>query len=145
MAATGRANRYAFCPPLNANVRQAPLRGDMDEVNVLQTVKARQRVWAANLGIDLDRDGYCTTLEQNLFHPLSKACRAEIGGGDGSELGKAGARGKIQAFHTRFAESGIKMPVAYRRVALDMHNTPLRIFEDAIRILIIEETIKVDE
>ena len=40
-----------------------------------------------------------------------------------------------EAFHTHFAKSGVKMPVAYRRIAIYMDNTPLRIFEDAIRIL----------
>jgi len=75
----------------------------MAEVTGLQTVKARQRVWAENLGIDLDHDGYTITLEQNLFHPLSDACRAEFAGGDGSELRKAGVRGKIQALHSSAA------------------------------------------
>ena len=42
-----------------------------------------------------------------------------------------------EAFHIHFlgAESEVKLPVAYRRVHIDMKNTPLRIFEDAIRIL----------
>lgn len=66
----------------------------------LDSVKARQRAWATRLGIELDVDGYCTALDRNLFHPLSENCQAELAGGDGSELGKGGARGKIQALHS---------------------------------------------
>ena len=39
-----------------------------------------------------------------------------------------------EAFHVHFAESGIKMPVAYRK-GLDLLNGPLDIFEHAIRAL----------
>lgn len=39
-----------------------------------------------------------------------------------------------EAFHVHFAESGIRMPVAYRK-ALDLLNGPLDIFEHTIRAL----------
>lgn len=72
----------------------------MGDVTNLNSVKARQRAWATRLGIEFDVDGYCTTLDRNLFHPLSESCRAELAGGDGSELGKGSARGNIQALHS---------------------------------------------
>lgn len=75
----------------------------MAEVNGLLMVKARQRVWAESVGIHIEHGGYCTDLERNLFQPLSDACRAEIADGDGSEFGKDGARGKIQALHSSAA------------------------------------------
>jgi hypothetical protein len=75
----------------------------MAEANKFKALKERHRIWAMNLGIDLDRDGYCTTLEQNLFLPLSNAARGEFAGGDGSEFGKARTRGKILALHSSAA------------------------------------------
>ena len=75
----------------------------MGDVNGVEVVRARQRAWATGLRIDLDVDGYCTALDRNLFHPLSEACQAEFAAGDGSELGKGGARGKIQALHSSAA------------------------------------------
>ena len=75
----------------------------MGDVSGLEAVKTRQRAWATGIGIDLDAHGYCTVLDRNLFRPLSEACRAEFAAGDGSELGKGGARGKIQALHSSAA------------------------------------------
>ena len=75
----------------------------MGDVSGLEVVKKMQQAWATRLGIDLDADGYCTSLDCNLFHPLSEECRAEFAAGDGSELGKGGARGKIQALHSSAA------------------------------------------
>src|SRR4030067_2103436 len=105
----------------------------MAEENGLKTVKARQRVWAKNQDIDIDRDGYCSTLEENLFHPLSKACRDEIAGGDGSELGKAGTRGKIQALHSstalacNFFDYWRKQELALLAAAFGLSESPCRL------------------
>jgi hypothetical protein len=40
------------------------------------------------------------TVEQNLFRTLSPGCRRSFEAGDGVELGKNGARGKMQAVHS---------------------------------------------
>jgi hypothetical protein len=77
----------------------------MGDVNGLEVVKTKQRAWATALGIDLDAEGYCTALDRNLFHSLSERSLAEFAAGDGSELGKGGARGKIQALHSSAALS----------------------------------------
>lgn len=75
----------------------------MGNVRGLDSVKAKQREWAMRLGIELDGDGYCTALDRNFFRALSDNCRTELAGGDGSELGTATARGKIQALHSSSA------------------------------------------
>ncbi len=71
--------------------------------DLLDTIKAKQRAWAARLGIDPDKDGYCRVLEQNLLQPLAADSRNDFDAGDGSELGKPGGRGKIQALHSSSA------------------------------------------
>jgi hypothetical protein len=67
---------------------------------VVDLIKKQQLVWAAQAGICPDEDGYCTTLDQNLFRPLSALSRADLLAGDGGELGKNNERGKAQALHS---------------------------------------------
>jgi hypothetical protein len=75
----------------------------MTERNLVEALKRKQCAWAGARGFAVDRDGYCILLEENLFQPLSAACQKEFAGGDGSELGKGGGRGKIQALHSSAA------------------------------------------
>jgi hypothetical protein len=71
--------------------------------DLLGVLKSKQRVWAAALGIETDADGYCHGCDANLLEPLSACSRRDLGAGDGSELGKGGGRGKIQALHSSAA------------------------------------------
>jgi hypothetical protein len=74
-------------------------------------VAERQRAWARAhgnqlIGSKIDRGvpAYTTTLEANLFEPLSDAAHREYGGGDGGELrGKDDAPTKMQAVHSSSA------------------------------------------
>ena len=70
---------------------------------MIRTVKAMQADWASSADIPLDLDGYCSTVEHNLLCPLSIGCRRSFEDGDGSELGKNGTRGKMQAVHSSSA------------------------------------------
>lgn len=67
------------------------------------SVKAGQLAWARERGIEVDTDGYCPRLEDNLFRPLSAGCRQSFAAGDGGELGTVGRRGKMQALHSSSA------------------------------------------
>jgi hypothetical protein len=66
-------------------------------------IKARQRAWATHKGLTLDPDGYCTCVDDNIFQGLSPGARKDFERGDGTELGKGGGRGKIQALHSSSA------------------------------------------
>lgn len=66
-------------------------------------VRARQREWARSRGIAVDEQGYTFRLEDNLHVPLSRASYEEFDKGDGSELPRAGKRGKMQALHSSSA------------------------------------------
>ena len=69
----------------------------------LPLLKAQQQAWAARVGIQIDKDGYTLACDANLFEPLSAFARRDLARGDGSELGKNGGRGKIQALHSSAA------------------------------------------
>lgn len=71
--------------------------------NLVSIVKSRQRAWAGSRGIEIDKDGYCYDRNANFYEPLSACSCRELESGDGSELGKAGRRGKIQALHSSAA------------------------------------------
>jgi hypothetical protein len=75
----------------------------MNTANTLKTLKAHLRSWATRSGATLDNDGYCSCADENLFGGLSAGARNDFERGDGSELGKAGARGKLQAVHSSSA------------------------------------------
>ena len=66
-------------------------------------VRATLKTWAANAGCAIDEKGYVRSLEANFFEPLSACTHAEFAMGDGAELGKNGAVGKIQALHSSAA------------------------------------------
>jgi hypothetical protein len=66
-------------------------------------IRAAQLEWAKATQIALDKDGYCPELNTNLFQPLSACSRRDFEAGDGAELGKNGARGKLQAVHSSSA------------------------------------------
>jgi len=68
-----------------------------------EIIKARQRAWAVRTGRTFDEDGYCTRVDDNIFRCLSPAARKDFECGDGTELGKVGGRGKIQALHSSSA------------------------------------------
>lgn len=70
---------------------------------VLDELVNRQREWARGAGVATDAQGYCATLEANLFQPLSPATRREFEAGDGGELGAGGKRAKMQALHSSAA------------------------------------------
>ncbi|MBN1548907.1 MAG: hypothetical protein JW902_19810 [Syntrophaceae bacterium] len=72
-------------------------------VDLINAIKLKQQAWAVELGIETDKDGYCRNLEDNLFQPPSEASRRDFNEGDGSELGKEGKRGKMQALHSSSA------------------------------------------
>lgn len=71
--------------------------------SITKTVKAKQLRWANERGIPVDKSGYTTGCNDNLFSPLSDDSVAEFDGADGGELGKEGKRGKIQALHSSSA------------------------------------------
>lgn len=66
-------------------------------------IKESQLAWAKRRGIPVDADGYCLEVDRNFLQPLSACARREIAAGDGAELGKSGARGKLQALHSSSA------------------------------------------
>lgn len=66
-------------------------------------VKVNQRQWAAVRGVPFDKDGYCYTIEDNLFGGLSAAAKADFTKGKGAELGSETERGKIRALHSSSA------------------------------------------
>jgi hypothetical protein len=66
-------------------------------------IKARQRAWATRNRRTFDADGYCTCVDDNIFQGLSPGARKDFESGDGTELGKSGGRGKIQALHSSSA------------------------------------------
>jgi hypothetical protein len=66
-------------------------------------IKARQRAWAIRNGRTIDPDGYCMCVDDNIFQGLSPGARKDFESGDGTELGKSGGRGKIQALHSSTA------------------------------------------
>ena len=68
-----------------------------------QKIRNEQQAWASARGISCDADGYCERLADNLFQPLSAPARRELESGDGSELGREGSRGKLQALHSSSA------------------------------------------
>jgi hypothetical protein len=75
----------------------------MVSIGPVSVLKSQQRTWAAKAGIPTDDAGYCLSCDANLFEPLSACSRREFSRGDGSELGKHGQRGKIQALHSSAA------------------------------------------
>ena len=84
-------------PSQTAEASQVPTRAP------LGAIKARQLEWATRAGRALDGDGYCSCVDDNLFQKLSTAARGDFERGGGSELGKSGERGKIQAVHSSSA------------------------------------------
>jgi len=75
----------------------------MTEMTPLNTIRARQRAWAERNGRALDKDGYCTCADDNIFERLSDAARKDFDRADGGELGRQGKRGKIRAVHSSSA------------------------------------------
>ena len=71
--------------------------------NPLDILKARQRAWAIANRRATDEAGYCGCADDNLFLGLSAGARNDFDSGDGTELGKRGERGKIQALHSSSA------------------------------------------
>lgn len=71
-----------------------------DPVNAVKLV---QRQWATERGIPFDADGYCETVDANLFGGLSAPARRDYLAGDGAELDVDGGRGKMQALHSSSA------------------------------------------
>ena len=69
----------------------------------LEILKASQRAWALRHGRATDEDGYCGCADDNIFRGLSEGARKDFESGDGTELGKRGERGKIQALHSSSA------------------------------------------
>ena len=69
----------------------------------LEILKASQRAWAIRSGRATDNDGYCGCADDNIFQGLSEGARKDFESGDGTELGKRGERGKIQALHSSSA------------------------------------------
>ena len=69
----------------------------------LDAVKSGQRAWAIRSGRAIDKDGYCGCVDDNIFQGLSVGARRDFESGDGTELGKPGERGKIQALHSSSA------------------------------------------
>jgi hypothetical protein len=74
--------------------------GNMNDL--ADRLKMMQQSWAIERRIDIE-DGYCRSVNDNLFQPLSEDSRRDFESGDGSELGKNGGRGKIQALHSSSA------------------------------------------
>ena len=68
-----------------------------------QPVRDQQREWARSKQIAFDDAGYTTAVRDNLFQALSPCSEDEFRAGDGSELGKTGPRGKMQALHSSSA------------------------------------------
>ncbi len=66
-------------------------------------IKAHQRAWATRNELAFDADGYCGCVDDNIVRGLSPCARKDFESGDGTELGKDGSRGKIQALHSSSA------------------------------------------
>lgn len=66
----------------------------------VDAIKEQQLAWAGRVGFSPDKDGYCSTLDQNLFKSLSALSRHDLFAGDGGELRKSGERCKAQALHS---------------------------------------------
>jgi hypothetical protein len=66
-------------------------------------IKARQRAWATRNELAFDADGYCGCVDDNVVRGLSPCARKDFESGDGTELGKDGSHGKIQALHSSSA------------------------------------------
>src|SRR3954469_8686503 len=64
----------------------------------VETIKQRQREWAARTGHTLTDKGYCGCDDDNIHGGLSDSARREFGEGGGKELG-----GKILATHSSSA------------------------------------------
>ena len=75
----------------------------METPSAVETIKAQQRAWAKRAGRVLDADGYCATVDDNIFGRLSDAARQDFERGGGGELGQSGERGKLQAVHSSAA------------------------------------------
>ena len=54
--------------------------------NIADTIKAKQRSWAAERKIELNQQNRCVRLEDNLFKKLNRDAREEFEQADGSEL-----------------------------------------------------------
>ena len=74
-------------------------------LSAAKQVSARLVRWAKNNQppLDIDKQGYVRRLSDNFFEPLSACTLAELAQGDGTELGREGERGKIQALHSSSA------------------------------------------
>jgi hypothetical protein len=64
----------------------------------VETIKQRQREWAARTGQTLTDKGYCGCDDDNIYGGLSDSARREFGEGGGQELA-----GKIRAPHSSSA------------------------------------------
>src|SRR3954466_5084695 len=64
----------------------------------VETIKQRQREWAARTGHTLTDKGYCGCDDDNIHRGLSESARREFAAANGSELG-----GKILATHSSSA------------------------------------------
>src|SRR3954468_19174356 len=64
----------------------------------VETIKQRQREWAARSGHTLTDKGYCGCDDDNIHRGLSESARREFAAANGSELG-----GKILATHSSSA------------------------------------------
>jgi hypothetical protein len=70
---------------------------------VVDIIKKRQEAWAKRQLHTLDKDGYCGSVNDNIYQGLSEAARNDFTLGGGAELGAQGERGKIQATHSSSA------------------------------------------
>lgn len=66
-------------------------------------VRGHLQRWAADSQLSCDDRGYVLALADNFFQPPSSCTIEELKHGDGQELGKDGAIGKIQALHSSSA------------------------------------------
>jgi len=73
--------------------------------NIAKEIKSQQKRWARAQGIDLDDQGYCLKLEDNLFRQyINPETRDEIARGYKPELtGKEGRQGYMYAPHSSIA------------------------------------------
>jgi hypothetical protein len=77
-------------------------------MNSYEYLKAKQIQWALNQGLtlhvsngDRGKRAYCSSVDNNLFEPLSPQAREQIQSGDGGELDeKGGQRARMQAVHS---------------------------------------------
>lgn len=69
-----------------------------------EQIRAQQVERTQAKGLEVDSQGYVSTVEENLFRPLSDKTRAELEAGGGSELkGKDGKPAKMCALHSSAA------------------------------------------